>query len=190
MDSACPSAAVAKTVTGTSGQGRVACLVLAQRRATQAPRCLFSRSFIRNSSLSLCQYRHPQQLDRQPPGRERLCVRTGRGPGLEGGGDLGSGLRSPTSWLSGPCCPCPGSQGVRREIFTSSSTSRGDVFSGERDREFGMGMHTLLHLRWITHKVPYSTWNSAQGYVEAWMVGGLGENNCLYMCGRIPSLFP
>ena len=35
-------------------------------------------------------------------------------------------------------------------------------------REFGMIMHTLLYLKWITNKdLLYSTGNSAQRYVEA-----------------------
>ena len=42
-------------------------------------------------------------------------------------------------------------------------------------REFGMDMHTRLCLKWITNKVVlYSTWNSAQCYVAAWMGGSLG----------------
>jgi len=41
-----------------------------------------------------------------------------------------------------------------------------------REREFGMGMYTLLYLEWITNKdLLYSTWNSAQCYVPAWMGG-------------------
>ena len=37
-------------------------------------------------------------------------------------------------------------------------------------REFGMDMHTLLYLKRITNKeVLYSTGNSAQCYVAAWM---------------------
>ena len=37
-------------------------------------------------------------------------------------------------------------------------------------REFGMDMYTLLYLKWITNKdVLYSTGNSAQCYVAAWM---------------------
>ena len=42
---------------------------------------------------------------------------------------------------------------------------------GVRDSlEFGMGTHTLLYLKWITNKdLLYSTGNSAQGYVAAWM---------------------
>ena len=44
-----------------------------------------------------------------------------------------------------------------------------------RDRESGMGMCTLLYLKWITNKDPlYSTCNSAQCYMAAWMEGGLG----------------
>ena len=37
-------------------------------------------------------------------------------------------------------------------------------------REFGMGMYILLYLKWITKKdLLYSTWNSAQYYVAAWI---------------------
>ena len=37
-------------------------------------------------------------------------------------------------------------------------------------REFGINMYTLLYLKWITNKGPlYSTGNSAQRYVAAWM---------------------
>ena len=40
-------------------------------------------------------------------------------------------------------------------------------------REFGMDMYTLLYLKWTTNKDPlYSTWNSAQCFMAAWM--GLG----------------
>ena len=39
-------------------------------------------------------------------------------------------------------------------------------------REVGIDMYTLLYLRWITNKVLlYSTENSFQCYVEAWMGG-------------------
>ena len=39
-------------------------------------------------------------------------------------------------------------------------------------REVGIDMYTLLYLRWITNKVLlYSTENSSQCYVEAWMGG-------------------
>ena len=41
--------------------------------------------------------------------------------------------------------------------------------------ELGMVMYTLLYLKWITNKnLLYSTWNSAQCYVAAWIGGGLG----------------
>ena len=37
-------------------------------------------------------------------------------------------------------------------------------------KEFGMAMHTLLYLKWITNKdLLYSTGNSDQCYVAAWM---------------------
>ena len=42
-------------------------------------------------------------------------------------------------------------------------------------REFGMDMYTLLYVKWITNKdLLYSTWNSAQCYVAAWLEEGLG----------------
>ena len=42
-------------------------------------------------------------------------------------------------------------------------------------REFGMDMYTLLYLTWVTDKdLLHSTWNSAQYYVAAWMVGEFG----------------
>ena len=47
---------------------------------------------------------------------------------------------------------------------------------GGRDREFGMDMYTLLYLKWITNKdLLYSTGNSAQCYVAAWMAGEFGR---------------
>ena len=49
-------------------------------------------------------------------------------------------------------------------------------------RECGMGMYTLLYLKWITNKdLLSSTGNSVQCYVPAWMGGGLGENGYMYM---------
>ena len=37
-------------------------------------------------------------------------------------------------------------------------------------RDFEKVMYTLLYLKWITNKdLLYSTWNSAQCYVPAWM---------------------
>ena len=43
-------------------------------------------------------------------------------------------------------------------------------------REFGMDMYTLLYLKWVTNKdLLYSTWNSAQFYMAAWIGGEFGE---------------
>ena len=42
-------------------------------------------------------------------------------------------------------------------------------------REFGIDMYTLLYSKWITNKdLLYSTGNSAQCYVAAWMGGEFG----------------
>ena len=41
--------------------------------------------------------------------------------------------------------------------------------------EFGIDMYTLLYLKWITNKdLLYSTGNSAQSYMAAWMGGEFG----------------
>ena len=41
--------------------------------------------------------------------------------------------------------------------------------------DFGKIMCTLLYLKWITNKdLLYSTWNSAQCYVPAWIGGACG----------------
>ena len=43
---------------------------------------------------------------------------------------------------------------------------------------------TLVYIRWITNKdLLYSTGNSAQCYLEAWMRRNLGENGYMYMYG-------
>ena len=43
-------------------------------------------------------------------------------------------------------------------------------------REFGLDMYTLLYLKWIISKdLLYSTGNSAQYYVAAWMGGEFGR---------------
>ena len=49
--------------------------------------------------------------------------------------------------------------------------------SGKRIQDFGKVMYILLYLKWITNKnLLYSTWNSAQWYMPAWMeVGFEGE---------------
>ena len=56
---------------------------------------------------------------------------------------------------------------------------------GEREfREFGKVMYILLYSKWITNKdLLYSTWNSAQCYVPAWMGGGVGGrmDTCMYV---------
>ena len=42
-------------------------------------------------------------------------------------------------------------------------------------QEFGKVMHILLHLKWIINKdLLYSTWNSTQCHVPAWMEEGFG----------------
>ena len=53
---------------------------------------------------------------------------------------------------------------------------------GGRDSwEFWIDMYTLLCLKWITNKgLLYSTGNSAQSYVEAWIGGEFGENRYMY----------
>ena len=55
---------------------------------------------------------------------------------------------------------------------------------GERTvRDFAMDLYTPLYLRWITNKdLLYSTWNSAQYYVAAWLGGELGGrmDPCVY----------
>ena len=51
-------------------------------------------------------------------------------------------------------------------------------------RKFEKFMYTLLYSKWITNKdLLYSTWNSAQCYVPAWMGGGAGGrmDTCMYV---------
>jgi len=51
-------------------------------------------------------------------------------------------------------------------------------------REFGMDMYTLLYLKWIINKdLLYSTGNSAQCCVAAWMAGEFGGEGYMYMYG-------
>ena len=48
-------------------------------------------------------------------------------------------------------------------------------------REFGMDRYTLLYLKWITNKdLLYSTGNSAQCHVAAW-IGGEVEGECVHV---------
>ena len=57
-------------------------------------------------------------------------------------------------------------------------------------RDFGKVTYTLLYFKWITNKdLLYSTWNSAQCYMPAWMGGVSGENGYMYMYGWVLSLF-
>ena len=51
----------------------------------------------------------------------------------------------------------------------------GKEWWGEIVGEFSIDMYTLLYLKWITSKILlYSTENSAQCYVVAWVGGGFG----------------
>ena len=62
---------------------------------------------------------------------------------------------------------------------------------GGRDiiREFEI-MYTLLYLKWITNKdLLYSTGNSAQCYVAAWLEGSLEENEYMYIYIKAESLY-
>ena len=53
--------------------------------------------------------------------------------------------------------------------------TRGEVWGEEIVREFGIDMYTLLYLKWVTNKyLLYSTGNSAQCYVAAWVGGEFG----------------
>ena len=48
--------------------------------------------------------------------------------------------------------------------------------------EFGIDMYTLLYLKWIINKdLLYSTGNSAQCYVAAWM-GGEFRGEWIHVC--------
>ena len=53
-----------------------------------------------------------------------------------------------------------------------------------------MDMYTRLYLRWITKKdLLYSTWNSAQCHVEAWMGGIWGRmGTCICMAESLRCL--
>ena len=49
-------------------------------------------------------------------------------------------------------------------------------------KHFGKVMYTRLYLKWITNTdLLYSTWNSAQCYVPAWMGGRFGGER-IYVC--------
>ena len=60
---------------------------------------------------------------------------------------------------------------------------RGEGLGEGMVREFRMGMCPLLYLKWITNKdLLYSTGDSAQCYVSAWMGVGLGGEWILCIC--------
>ena len=63
----------------------------------------------------------------------------------------------------------------------------GDNSGEEIDRDFGTDMYSLLYLKWITNKVLlYSTGNSAQCCVPAWMGGEFrGESIHVYVWERM-----
>ena len=51
-----------------------------------------------------------------------------------------------------------------------------------------MDMDTLLYLKWITNKaLMYSTWNSAQCHVAAW-IGGEFEGEWILVYGLVSAL--
>ena len=57
-------------------------------------------------------------------------------------------------------------------------------------RELGVDMYTLLYFKWIANKNSlYSTENSAQCCVTAWMVGSFRENGSMHVYGWVPLLF-
>ena len=57
---------------------------------------------------------------------------------------------------------------IRKVSFVM--VTRGEGWGEGIVRAFGIDMYTLLYLKWITSKVLlYSTGNSAQCYVAAWM---------------------
>ena len=56
-------------------------------------------------------------------------------------------------------------------------------------RELGVDMYTLLYFKWIANKNSlYSTENSAQCCVTAWMVGSFRENGSMHVYGWVPLL--
>ena len=75
--------------------------------------------------------------------------------------------------------------GNKERVSGRETNIHRDVKKGEHDpkrdgegglKDFGKVMYTLLYLKWITNKnLLYSTGNSAQCYVAAWMGGGFGE---------------
>ena len=63
-----------------------------------------------------------------------------------------------------------------REWTYDGCQGQGEEWEDGIVREFGMDMYRLLYLKWIINKdLLYSTENSAQCYMAAWMGGGLGR---------------
>ena len=54
----------------------------------------------------------------------------------------------------------------------------------KKKKKFGIDRYTLLYLKWTTNKdLLYSTGNSAQCYMAAWIEGKFGENGYMYTYG-------
>ena len=71
---------------------------------------------------------------------------------------------------------------IQINLFTKQKQTRREGIV----REFEIDMYTLVYFKWITNKVQlYSTGNSAQCYVAAWMGGEFGgewKHVCVYVC--------
>ena len=60
---------------------------------------------------------------------------------------------------------------LEKELMVASREGQGEGIVWE----FGMGLYTLLYLKWITNKLLlYSIGNCAQCYVATWMGGEFG----------------
>ena len=75
----------------------------------------------------------------------------------------------------------------QKETENKLNGFQGEGWGETIGRKFGMVMHTLLYLKWITIKdLLYSTGNSAQCYVAAWMRGEfVGESVCTRTLSRV-----
>ena len=66
---------------------------------------------------------------------------------------------------------------LREWIYGCQGEGWGDGIFREKGmvKDLGVDMYTLLYLKWVTNKeLLYSTGNSAQCYVAAWMGGEFG----------------
>ena len=64
---------------------------------------------------------------------------------------------------------------VGKKLAVLSLWLQGGKLGGGIVRESGTDMYTSLYLKWITNKgLQYSTWNSAQCSVAAWIGGDFG----------------